>query len=337
MSLMLMEFLSSQIFFCVLLFTTFMNPPAVVFSNPTKACDFPAIFNFGDSNSDTGGLAAAFLQPGPPHGDTYFGRPAGRFSDGRVILDFIAQNFSLPYLSAYLNSLGANYSYGASFATLASTIRLPTSVMPNGRSSPFFLELQYVQFQQFKSRSQFIREQGGLFATLMPKEEYFSRALYTVDIGQNDITVGFYDDNITMQDVHHSVPDIIKTLVENVKLLYDLGARSFWIHNTGPIGCLPDILTRFPKAERDRYGCATQYNEVAEYFNQNLKEALAQLRGKLPLAAITYVDIYSPKLDLFRNPEKYGFELPLINCCGYGGKYNYSPGGCGGKNKKRSW
>lgn len=86
---MLMEFLSSQIFFCVLLFTTFMNPPAVVFSNPTKACDFPAIFNFGDSNSDTGGLAAAFLQPGPPHGDTYFGRPAGRFSDGRVILDFI--------------------------------------------------------------------------------------------------------------------------------------------------------------------------------------------------------------------------------------------------------
>jgi hypothetical protein len=25
--------------------------------------DFPAIFNFGDSNSDTGGLAASFIQP----------------------------------------------------------------------------------------------------------------------------------------------------------------------------------------------------------------------------------------------------------------------------------
>ncbi|XP_057426462.1 GDSL esterase/lipase ENOD8-like [Lotus japonicus] len=119
-----------------------------------------------------------------------------------------------------------------------------------------------------------------------------------------------------------------------IKLIYDLGARSFWIHNTGPIGCFPAILTSFPKAERDRYGCATQYNEVVEYFNQKLKEALAQLHIKLPLAAITYVDIYSSKLDLFRNLEKYGFELPLINCCGYGGKYNYTPGvGCGGQTK----
>ncbi|KAH1068034.1 hypothetical protein GLYMA_03G006100v4 [Glycine max] len=26
----------------------------------SKKCNFPAIFNFGDSNSDTGGLSAAF-------------------------------------------------------------------------------------------------------------------------------------------------------------------------------------------------------------------------------------------------------------------------------------
>ncbi|KAL9369643.1 hypothetical protein Peur_040842 [Populus x canadensis] len=28
-------------------------------------CEFPAIFNFGDSNSDTGGLAASFTPPPP--------------------------------------------------------------------------------------------------------------------------------------------------------------------------------------------------------------------------------------------------------------------------------
>lgn len=91
-----------------------------------------------------------------------------------------------------------------------------------------------------------------------------------------------------------------------MKNIYNLGARSFWIHNTGPIGCLPYILANFLSAERDEYGCAKPYNEVAQYFNHKLKEAVVQLRKDLPLAAITYVDIYSVKYSLFNNPKKYG-------------------------------
>ncbi|MBA0848048.1 hypothetical protein Goshw_027387, partial [Gossypium schwendimanii] len=55
---------------------------------PSKSCRFPAIFNFGASNSDTGGYAAAFIQLKSPNGDTFFGMPAGRFCDGRLIVDF---------------------------------------------------------------------------------------------------------------------------------------------------------------------------------------------------------------------------------------------------------
>lgn len=54
-----------------------------------KNCDFPAIFNLGDSNSDTGGYAACFDPPTSPYGDTYFHMPARRFSDGRLMIDFI--------------------------------------------------------------------------------------------------------------------------------------------------------------------------------------------------------------------------------------------------------
>ncbi|CAL8103639.1 unnamed protein product, partial [Prunus armeniaca] len=113
--------------------------------------------------------------------------------------------------------------------------------------------------------------------------------------------------------------------------IYDLGARSFWIHNTGPIGCLPLILATFP-AQKDEATCAKSYNEVvAQHFNHKLKEATVQLRKNLPLAAITYVDIYSVKYSLYKEPQKYGFELPLVACCGYGGKYNFnSSSGCGG-------
>uniref|UniRef100_A0A368UH71 Uncharacterized protein n=1 Tax=Glycine max TaxID=3847 RepID=A0A368UH71_SOYBN len=136
----------------------------------------------------------------------------------------------------------------------------------------------------------------------MPKEEYFQEALYTFDIGQNDLTAGF-SGNMTLLQVNASIPDIIKSFTSNIKNIYNMGARSFWIHNTGPIGCLPLILANFPSAERDSYDCAKAYNEVAQSFNHNLKEALAQLR----------------------------FELPHVACCGYGGKYNFSSSvGCGG-------
>jgi hypothetical protein len=71
----------------LILCTSTTTSTARIFTS--KSCDFPAIFNFGASNADTGGLAAAFRAPPWPYGQTYFHRSTGRYSDGRIILDFI--------------------------------------------------------------------------------------------------------------------------------------------------------------------------------------------------------------------------------------------------------
>lgn len=71
-----------------ILFVIFMVASSVT---EARKCGFPAIFNFGDSNSDTGGLSAAFGQAPPPNGITFFHTPAGRFSDGRLVIDFIGK------------------------------------------------------------------------------------------------------------------------------------------------------------------------------------------------------------------------------------------------------
>ncbi|XP_004292697.1 PREDICTED: esterase-like isoform X1 [Fragaria vesca subsp. vesca] len=316
-------------FYMLILLAT--SSSAVIPALALKDCEFPAIFNFGDSNSDTGGLSAASLLPlTTPFGESYFRMPSGRFSDGRLIIDFLAKSLGHPYLSAYLDSVGTNFSHGANFATAASTIRLPDKVMPPvGGYSPFYLDIQYMQFLQLKSRSQLIRQRGGIFASLMPKEKYFSKALYTFDIGQNDLNKEIFGD-MNIEEVNAAIPDIITGFLTNIKKIYDLGARSLWIHNTGPIGYLTYIVANFPSAEKDDVGCLKAYNEVAQYFNQELKQAVVQLRKDLPLAAFTYVIVYSVKYSLYKEPEKYGFELPLVACCGYGGKYNYnSSAGCG--------
>lgn len=61
-------------------------------SSSQPPCSFPAIYNFGDSNSDTGGISAAFLPVEAPYGEAFFHKPAGRSSDGRLLIDFIGNS-----------------------------------------------------------------------------------------------------------------------------------------------------------------------------------------------------------------------------------------------------
>lgn len=68
--------------------------------NDLTTCNFRAVYNFGDSNSDTGGGSAAFWPAGQPCGETFFGRPVGRGCDGRLIIDFIGK-FYLGFLSMH--------------------------------------------------------------------------------------------------------------------------------------------------------------------------------------------------------------------------------------------
>jgi hypothetical protein len=63
------------------------------------AQNYSAIFNFGDSITDTGNLCTngrpsqiTFTQP--PYGETYFGTPTCRCSDGRVVVDFLSASIS---------------------------------------------------------------------------------------------------------------------------------------------------------------------------------------------------------------------------------------------------
>lgn len=55
----------------------------------------PAVWVFGDSYADTGNLGDLGRELTrewyDPYGTTFPGRPTGRFSDGRVLTDFIGQ------------------------------------------------------------------------------------------------------------------------------------------------------------------------------------------------------------------------------------------------------
>ncbi|XP_074310004.1 GDSL esterase/lipase At3g26430-like isoform X2 [Silene latifolia] len=260
----------------------------------------PAIFSFGDSNSDTGSCSAAFARFPYPNGITFFGNSSKRVCDGRLIIDFIAEKLSLPYLSAYLDAVEANFKHGANFAVSGTTIMPVNDELYGYGVTPLSLNIQLLQFQQFKQRvtELYNRDEILILLNRLPKPEDFSRALYTFDIGQNDL-------NVAGDQAYKSLPDLIDRFSLSIEQLHELGARNFLIFNTGPLGCLPHSLEMYPSKAKDEIGCLKSLNKMAQVFNQLLKAKISLLRTKLEDSSLVYADIYSAKYSLIRDAKLY--------------------------------
>ncbi|XP_062110072.1 GDSL esterase/lipase At1g09390-like [Humulus lupulus] len=273
------------------------------------------IFNFGDSNSDTGGFAIGYgIIFGPPTGRTFFHRPTGRLCDGRLMIDFLCESVKIDHLSPYIQSLGSNFTHGVNFAVSGAS-NLP-------ERKPFNLDVQIRQFLVFRARSLELISQG--YKDLV-KEEEFKKALYIIDIGQNDLASSFTFDNLTYAQVVENIPSFITVIQTSIRILYEQGGKNFWVHNTGPLGCSPQLLSILGQnftGDNDKYGCIQTLNNVAKVFNEQLYALCEQLRSEMKDATIVYVDMYSIKYGVITNPSIYGFESPLMACCGYGGPPN---------------
>ncbi|KAG5553877.1 hypothetical protein RHGRI_011668 [Rhododendron griersonianum] len=95
-------------------------------ANSLISCCFEKIYNFGDSISDTGNLirqkpiGAAGACARLPYGETFFKHATGRCSNGRLMIDFIANASGLPFLNPYLEK-DADFRHGVDFAVAGAT------------------------------------------------------------------------------------------------------------------------------------------------------------------------------------------------------------------------
>uniref|UniRef100_A0ACD5Z1T9 Uncharacterized protein n=1 Tax=Avena sativa TaxID=4498 RepID=A0ACD5Z1T9_AVESA len=287
------------------------------------------MFNFGDSNSDTGGLVAgAGFRLHRPYGRHFFGRPSGRFSDGRLYIDFLCERLGLDHLSPYLESSGVSFRHGANFAAAGA------ATAQTADSGRFSLPTQLRQFRHFRARTAELRPLGlGSGIT----DEEFGRAVYSFDIGQNDVSLAFTA-NLTQERILRTVVPAVAARIRNaIKTVYDAGGRKFVLYSTGPFGCLPSTLSRRDVVgELDGAGCLVRHNAVAEALNARLRLLRHDLAAELPDSVVVGVDMYAIKYGLVANHTAHGFSSPLTACCGAGGPpYNYKPGAtCGGKKAK---
>lgn len=91
--------------------------------------------------------------------------------------------------------------------------------------------------------------------------------------------------------------------------IYQNGGKKFWVHNTGPLGCLPQKLATaaYETANAfDGHGCLKSLNDAAKAFNNQLRALCKQLGSKMRNAVVVYVDIYAIKYHLITNSADYG-------------------------------
>uniref|UniRef100_A0A452XRE8 GDSL esterase/lipase n=1 Tax=Aegilops tauschii subsp. strangulata TaxID=200361 RepID=A0A452XRE8_AEGTS len=205
------------------------------------------------------------------------------------------ESLNISYLSPYLKVLGSNYSNGVNFA-IGGSKTLPRDVL-------FALHVQVQEFLFFKDRSLELINQGQETPI---DAEGFQNALYTIDIGQNDINALL--SNLPYDQVVAKFPPILAEIKYAVQILYDNGSRNFWIHGTGALGCLPQKLSipRKNYSYLDQNGCLKTYNRAAVAFNAALGSLCDQLNVELKNATVVYTDLFAIKYDLVASHTKYG-------------------------------
>ncbi|XP_004485880.1 GDSL esterase/lipase At5g45910-like [Cicer arietinum] len=310
-----------------------------VVSNPTPR-PFEAIFNFGDSLSDTGNFLAsgAILFPvigKLPYGETFFQHATGRCSDGRLVIDFIAEAYGLPYLQPYLKVTKDHQKIynGVNFAVAGATALDVEFFIQEGLAKLLWtndsLNIQLGWFKKLKP---------SLCTTKQDCDSYFKKSLFVVgEIGGNDYNYAAFAGNIS--DLQATVPLVVEEITKTITELIAEGAVELLVPGNLPIGCSAVYLTLFRSKnieDYDKNGCLKAFNGFAKYHNKQLNLALETLRQKNPHARIIYANYFGAANRFFHAPRHYGFTNGASRaCCGGGGPYNFNNSArCGHSNSK---
>ncbi|KAK9080537.1 hypothetical protein SSX86_000295 [Deinandra increscens subsp. villosa] len=306
---------------------TFLLLLTLTSGNPPPPHPFTKIYAFGDSYTDTGNTISA---TGPsafsyvsnlPYGRTFFHRPTNRYSDGRLVIDFLSESLSLPYLPPYLTTRGkSNASAGVNFAVAGATAIRHKFFVKNNLTLAVTPQSLQTQLRWFSKMLKGVKCESAV-ASREACEAVFRDALVWVgEIGANDYayTIGSM---VTGETVRRRA---IRSVTEFVEALLKKGAKYMVVQGLPTTGCLTLAMYLSPETDRDDIGCVATANNQSYIHNTMLQTNIQDLRKKYPEAVIVYADYYNAYRSVMKNASKLGFRELYKVCCGSSGEdYNF--------------
>lgn len=275
-----------------------------------------ALFVFGDSLYDVG--MNAYYKKGTlgthvPYGESYFKTPTGRYSDGRLIPDFITQYAKLPFLQPYLKPGLTDYTNGVNFAAAGAC------VLTDIRPGTINLKMQVDYWLEMVEK---VKKQIGEAQT----KKLLKQAVYQFSIGGNDYA-NLVSTTINNQSIltptykTRYINTVLANLTSHIQTIYNSGGRKFGFQNVGPIGCLPSTKQIYASAGQNVDGCAKLPQTLAKTHNSLFLGIAKKLQTQLSGFKYTVFDSYAQTSYRVQYSTNYGFKESATACCG-SGKYN---------------
>ncbi|KAL0354432.1 UNVERIFIED_CONTAM: GDSL esterase/lipase 5 [Sesamum radiatum] len=271
------------------------------------------LFIFGDSFFDPGNnnyINTSTLDRADfwPYGRTFFHRPTGRFSDGRLISDFIAQHAKQPLIPPYLDPTrnfddeNINNYHGVNFAS-AGAGALPQTFQ--GLVIDLKTQLKYYK----REVAEISRKKGSAEAARIS-----STAVYLFSIGTNDYISPFLLNSSVLATYPHS--EYVEMVIGNLSTVVRKRGQEIYVSEFGELGCIPGL--RILKPEREGGGCLEEVSDLAKLHNKALNKLLSKIEQKLHGFKYFLYDFKTSLAQRITHPYKYGFREGKKACCGIG-------------------
>ncbi|CAN0900594.1 GDSL esterase/lipase At5g03610 [Linum grandiflorum] len=285
----------------------------LVFFTAISKSDAAAVklFVFGDSYADTGNWDKSAGSWNQPYGITFPGKPAGRFSDGRIFTDYIASFLGiespLPYTLMTTTAQGSpdpRLQYGLNFA-YGGTGVFDTLIRAPNMAAQINLFQKTIQQQAYT------------------KQDLINSSVALISIAGNDYLT-YVQKNGKLQELSNLTKRVIAQLTTNLVLIHGLGVAKVAVTTLPPIGCLPSVAV-----QNSFQDCSETWNSAAKFHNQLLHESVKSLNSRTKSNAFQVLDTFTAFMDELKksNTSVPGKDEPEHNllkpcCTGVTSDYN---------------
>ncbi|CAI9756450.1 unnamed protein product [Fraxinus pennsylvanica] len=271
-----------------------------------------AVLVFGDSTVDSGNnnyIGTLLKANFPPYGIDFVNHvPTGRFTNGRLVTDFVASYIGIkdyvpPYLDPTLSL--EEMMTGVCFASAGSGYDPFTAQI----SSVIPVQKQLEYFKEYKIK---LVNSIGEERT----KSLINNAAFLISAGTNDFVVNYY--GIPYRRKIYNITGYQQFILQHQKQfiqgLINEGARLIALVGLPPMGCLPIVITLTSGVTFTRRACFESLNSLAFDYNQKLQnEIKAMQTDDGPM--IVYFDIHQPLINIIQNPSQFGeCNQPSITC-----------------------